>query len=257
MLVGIVVYARAAVGVRHCQRVACVGRHCSTGGADVRVGDVAATQRNMKQGFRQSMAWLHTWTGLLVGWVLLLIFMGDTASYYRDEISRWMRPELPTTTVSTTTALGSAEQYLQTHAADAVRWNITLPDPRTPVVSMYWQNPTRADGKPAGRRQMYGNAIIDPATSRTSPHATRWAANSSTAFRPAPCAGRGRAISWGSARCSCWWRSSAGGDHQQSDHAQENLQGLLYLPPGQGAAVVVGFPQRQRCERIAVQRDDD
>ncbi len=29
----------------------------------------------MKQGFRQSMAWLHTWTGLLVGWVLLLIFM--------------------------------------------------------------------------------------------------------------------------------------------------------------------------------------
>ncbi|AOS04219.1 hypothetical protein ATY48_21570 [Xanthomonas oryzae pv. oryzae] len=132
----------------------------------MRAGDVAATQRNMKQGFRQSMAWLHTWTGLLVGWVLLLIFMGDTASYYRDEISRWMRPELPTTTVSTTTALGSAEQYLQTHAADAVRWNITLPDPRTPVVSMYWQNPTRADGKPAGRRQMYGNAIIDPATSK-------------------------------------------------------------------------------------------
>ncbi|AUJ14338.1 hypothetical protein BVV20_00920 [Xanthomonas oryzae pv. oryzae] len=120
----------------------------------------------MKQGFRQSMAWLHTWTGLLVGWVLVLIFMGGTASYYRDEISRWMRPELPTTTVRTTTALRSAEQYLQTHAADAVRWNITLPDPRTPVVSMYWQQPARADGKPAGRRQMYGNAIIDPATGK-------------------------------------------------------------------------------------------
>lgn len=120
----------------------------------------------MKQGFRQSMAWLHTWTGLLVGWVLLLIFMGGTASYYRDEISRWMRPELPTTTVSTATALRSAEQYLQTHAADAVSWNITLPDPRTPVVSMYWQNPAPADGKPAERRQMYGTAIIDPATGK-------------------------------------------------------------------------------------------
>ena len=46
----------------------------------------------MKQGFRQSMAWLHTWTGLLVSWLLLLIFMGGTASYYREEISRWMRP---------------------------------------------------------------------------------------------------------------------------------------------------------------------
>lgn len=120
----------------------------------------------MKQGFRQSMAWLHTWTGLLVGWVLLLIFMGGTASYYRDEISRWMRPELPTTSVSTATALRSAEQYLQTHAADAVSWNITLPDTRTPVVSMYWQNPAPADGKPVDRRQMYGTAIIDPATGK-------------------------------------------------------------------------------------------
>lgn len=120
----------------------------------------------MKQGFRQSMAWLHTWTGLLVGWVLLLIFMGGTASYYRDEISRWMRPELPTTTVSNATALRSAEQYLQTHAADAQSWNITLPDTRNPVVSMYWQNPAPADGKPASRRQMYGNAIIDPATGK-------------------------------------------------------------------------------------------
>ncbi|WDM79444.1 PepSY domain-containing protein [Xanthomonas cucurbitae] len=120
----------------------------------------------MKQGLRQSMAWLHTWTGLLVGWVLLLIFMGGTASYYRDEISRWMRPELPTTTVSTATALRSAEQYLRTHAADALSWNITLPDARTPVVSMYWQNPAPAAGEPAGRRPMYGTAMIDPATGR-------------------------------------------------------------------------------------------
>ncbi len=54
----------------------------------------------MKNGFRQSMAWLHTWTGLLVGWLLLLIFMAGTASYYREEISRWMRPELPSSNVS-------------------------------------------------------------------------------------------------------------------------------------------------------------
>ena len=32
----------------------------------------------MKNGFRQSMAWLHTWSGLLVGWVLFLVFaMGN------------------------------------------------------------------------------------------------------------------------------------------------------------------------------------
>ncbi len=27
----------------------------------------------MKEGFRQSMAWLHTWSGLLVCWILLLV----------------------------------------------------------------------------------------------------------------------------------------------------------------------------------------
>ncbi len=118
----------------------------------------------MKQGFRQSMAWLHTWTGLLVGWLLLLIFMGGTASYYRDEITRWMRPELPTTTVSTDTALRSAERYLQTHAADAQSWTITLPNARQPVLTMYWLNPAPASGQPVSRREMYGNATIDPAT---------------------------------------------------------------------------------------------
>ncbi|MEE7567520.1 PepSY domain-containing protein, partial [Xanthomonas sp. Kuri4-3] len=119
----------------------------------------------MKQGFRQSMAWLHTWTGLLVGWLLLLIFMGGTASYYRDEITRWMRPELPTTPVSAEVALRSAERYLQAHAPDAQNWNITLPDERNPVLVMYWLNPAPPAGQPpASRREMYGNATLDPAT---------------------------------------------------------------------------------------------
>ncbi len=34
----------------------------------------------MKEGLRQSMAWLHTWCGLLVCWVLLLVFAGGSAS---------------------------------------------------------------------------------------------------------------------------------------------------------------------------------
>ena len=44
----------------------------------------------MKEGFRQSMAWLHTWAGLLVCWILFLVFVAGTASYFRDEISLWM-----------------------------------------------------------------------------------------------------------------------------------------------------------------------
>ena len=48
----------------------------------------------MKEGLRQSMSWLHTWSGLLVGWLLFAIFLTGTTAYYRDEISLWMRPEL-------------------------------------------------------------------------------------------------------------------------------------------------------------------
>ena len=41
----------------------------------------------MKNGFRQSMAWLHTWSGLLVGWVLFLVFAAGMAAYWRPEIT--------------------------------------------------------------------------------------------------------------------------------------------------------------------------
>ena len=46
----------------------------------------------MKDRFRQSMAWLHTWLGLLFGWVLYFIFVTGTAGYLDTEIDRWMRP---------------------------------------------------------------------------------------------------------------------------------------------------------------------
>ncbi|MFA5629984.1 MAG: PepSY-associated TM helix domain-containing protein [Porticoccaceae bacterium] len=49
----------------------------------------------MKEGFRQSMAWLHTWSGLVVGWVLFFVFVTGTAGYFTYEITRWMEPERP------------------------------------------------------------------------------------------------------------------------------------------------------------------
>ena len=29
----------------------------------------------MKEGFRQSMSWLHTWGGLITGWILFFVFL--------------------------------------------------------------------------------------------------------------------------------------------------------------------------------------
>ena len=48
----------------------------------------------MNQGFRQSQAGLHTWSGLLVGWILYPIFLNGAVSYWRDEITRWAQPEI-------------------------------------------------------------------------------------------------------------------------------------------------------------------
>ncbi len=128
----------------------------------------------MKNGFRQSMAWLHTWTGLLVGWLLLLIFMAGTASYYREEISRWMRPELPASTVGTDVAAERAVHFLQEHAGNAETWFVTLPDPRNPAMRLFWRNPESmvkppAEGEKRRRRGggRFGDATVDPNTGET------------------------------------------------------------------------------------------
>ncbi|MGE8233780.1 MAG: PepSY-associated TM helix domain-containing protein [Stenotrophomonas sp.] len=122
----------------------------------------------MKNGFRQSMAWLHTWTGLLVGWLLLLIFMAGTASYYREEISRWMRPELPRSTVSADQAAANALAFLQHKAPQAESWNVSLPDTRNPAMRTFWRNPESmvkppAEGEKRRRRGggRFGDATLD------------------------------------------------------------------------------------------------
>lgn len=123
----------------------------------------------MKQGFRQSMAWLHTWTGLLVGWVLLFIFLAGTAAYYRDEINRWMRPELKPTHVSAEVAAARALAFLEGKAPQAEQWTVNLPDARDPALRLSWRNPESMlppaePGQRRGRRGRFGSALLDPAT---------------------------------------------------------------------------------------------
>ena len=48
----------------------------------------------MRTTFVQSMAWLHTWAGLIVSWVLFAIFLGGTLACFDKELDYWMRPAL-------------------------------------------------------------------------------------------------------------------------------------------------------------------
>lgn len=121
----------------------------------------------MKEGFRQCMAWLHTWTGLVVGWVLFFVFITGTAGYFTYEIDRWMRPELPlvpSTSVEPVDALAKAQAYLEKNAANAASWAITLPGDRAqPNLGVSWQ-PKRQDGERGGGRNRGKRATLDPQT---------------------------------------------------------------------------------------------
>ncbi len=47
----------------------------------------------MFQSFRQSMTWLHTWFGLVLGFVLMVVFFFGSLSVFDREIDRWAIPE--------------------------------------------------------------------------------------------------------------------------------------------------------------------
>lgn len=130
----------------------------------------------MKEGFRQSMNWVHTYSGLLVGWVLFMVFAAGTASYYRDEITFWMKPEqhqaglnLPPETVAAANAVAA----LQQRAPDGQRWFIALPTDREPGVRATWaRNPVtkgQVEAPPesgVSRRGRFDSAVLDAATGK-------------------------------------------------------------------------------------------
>jgi len=85
-----------------------------------------------EEGPRQSMAWLHTWASLILGWLLYAIFLTGTLSFFQNEISVWMKPELHQSVPDASQAqqIDVALKYLQQHAPDAAAWNIQLPNSR-------------------------------------------------------------------------------------------------------------------------------
>ncbi len=108
--------------------------------------------------FRQAMAWLHTWSGLVVGWVLLAVFVTGTASYYRADISRWMRPELSHAAPLSPEGMARAAElgvaHLAAHAGGARTWFIGLPQPDHPVIDLFWRTkPGTPRDRPASTRR--------------------------------------------------------------------------------------------------------
>src|SRR3546814_3196844 len=82
------------------------------------------------RGIRQSMSELHTWVGLLLGWVLYAMFLTGTVAYFKDELSQWMRPELAQQSQVPDPALTAQRiaDELVAIAPGSSQWSMRLPE---------------------------------------------------------------------------------------------------------------------------------
>lgn len=97
----------------------------------------------MEPTFRKSMAWLHTWAGLVIGSLLFAVIWMGTLSVFDREIDRWMMPQ---------TRLAAAEHdkplaldavilpIAERLGAGAPQWSIKLPTERAPTAQMSYRN---------------------------------------------------------------------------------------------------------------------
>jgi uncharacterized iron-regulated membrane protein len=97
----------------------------------------------MKGNFRRSMIWLHTYSGLLLSWLIFIVFVSGTLSYYADEINIWMQPEqAPLSEKSAVIPL--ALKALNAKGEAASRWSINLGSLRDPKAQIRWQLPNQS-----------------------------------------------------------------------------------------------------------------
>lgn len=113
------------------------------------------------RGIRQSMSDLHTWVGLLLGWVLYAMFLTGTVSYFKDELSQWTRPELarlvelPDPAVVAQRVADAFDKI----APGTSQWSIRLPDARNNSAYAFWRTTTREPGQ-----RGFADGHFDPAT---------------------------------------------------------------------------------------------
>jgi uncharacterized iron-regulated membrane protein len=120
----------------------------------------------MKAGWRQAMAWLHTWCGLWFSWLLYAIFLSGTLAVFDEAITHWMSPEhareehaamaaapVPAAERGQRLALGAAFMAKAHPRADM--WEIwPINRNENNALSAYWFN----------RQGGYAEAKLDPAS---------------------------------------------------------------------------------------------
>lgn len=118
------------------------------------------------------MSWLHTWCGLVCGWLLCAIFLTGSISVFREPITLWMQGgplegsgQQPLSLDERLLALRLAEQHLSKTAPDASIWRIGLPLRTGEGVKVFAH---AQDGDlQASLHAQTGEALPEPATCET------------------------------------------------------------------------------------------
>jgi uncharacterized iron-regulated membrane protein len=113
------------------------------------------------RGIRQTMSELHTWTGLLLGWVLYAMFLTGSVSYFKDELSQWARPELPYRADLPDPAVAAQRVAgeLARVAPGSPQWSMRMPDARNDAVAVFWRTTPTTPG-----RRSFAEGSFDPVT---------------------------------------------------------------------------------------------
>ncbi|MCB5190027.1 PepSY domain-containing protein [Methylobacillus arboreus] len=128
----------------------------------------------MKKTFSLSMAWLHTWFGLYLGWLLFAVFITGTMAVFEHGITHWMQPEGRLDNTVSQPAVEHqfevAQAYLQQHAPKekGSMWMITLPGGAHPGLEVRWRQKGEAhevrldpaSGEPIELRETEGGAML-------------------------------------------------------------------------------------------------
>ncbi|MGV3742044.1 MAG: PepSY-associated TM helix domain-containing protein, partial [Burkholderiaceae bacterium] len=110
----------------------------------------------MFNNFRLSMAWVHTWFGLVLGFVLMVCFFFGSLSVFDREIDRWSLPDTrfePQPMPSIDNMLTSVWKQVQPDAAEYARQMPVFHDPSkgpmTPpselIADEFWAYTTHRD----------------------------------------------------------------------------------------------------------------
>lgn len=96
-------------------------------------------QLKLNKTFTHAMGELHTWGGLVFGWLLFVIFLTGTLSVFEPELTHWMQPAVRNKPAEPVQSVSSADRKLRQIAARADLWMIELPLNRQQDLEIMWK----------------------------------------------------------------------------------------------------------------------